>query len=58
MDFLETPKIYFNDDLCGYYKKLWWICKEQKSIGCDEYLSELSDNIKLRPGNGSEVLKV
>ena len=48
LGFTRVTKIYFNANLCGYYKKLWGMCKELKNSGRIKYLWEISGNIKIR----------
>ena len=58
LGFPRGTQIYFNANLCGYYKKLWGICKELKNSGPIKYLWETSGNIKNRLDSGTAVIKV
>ena len=48
LGFFRDTQIYFNTNLCGYYKKLWGMCKELKKSGRIKYLWETFGNIKTR----------
>ena len=52
--FPSGTQIYFNANLCGCYKNLWGMRKELKT-NC---LWETCGSIKIRRGNGIEVIKV
>ena len=39
-------QIYFNANLCEYFKKLWDMCKELKNSGRIKYLRETSGDTK------------
>ena len=52
LGFTRVTQIYFNAKLCGYYKKLWGMCKELKNSGGIKYLWEISGNIKIRRDSG------
>ena len=58
LEFQRGNQIYFDGNLCGYYKKLWGMCKELKKSGCIEYLWETSGNIKIRRDSETAVIKV
>ena len=56
LGFPRGTQIYFN--LCGYYKKLWGMCKELNNSWTIKYLWETSGNIKNRLDSGTAVIKV
>ena len=58
LGFPRGTQIYFNANLCGYYKKLWGMCKELKISGSIKYLWETSGNIKIRRDSGTADIKV
>ena len=58
LGFPRDTQIYFNANLCGYYKKLRGMCKELKRSGRIKYLWETSGIIKIRRDSGTAVIKV
>ena len=58
LGFPRDTQIYFNANLCGYYKKLRGMCKELKKSGRIKYLWETSGIIKIRRDSGTAVIKV
>ena len=58
LGFPRGTQIYFNANLCGYYKKLRGMCKELKKSGRIKYLWETSGIIKIRRDSGTAVIKV
>ena len=58
LGFPRDTQIYFNANLCGYYKKLRGMCKELKKSGRIKYLWKTSGIIKIRRDSGTAVIKV
>ena len=58
LGFPSGTQIYFNTNLCGYYKKPWGMCKELKNSGHIKYLWETSDNIKIWHDSGTALIKL
>ena len=56
--FPRGTQIYFNANLCGYYKNLLGICKELKKSRRIKYLWETRDNIKTLRDSGTAVIKM
>ena len=46
LGFPRGTQIYFNANLCEYFKKLWGMCKELKNSGRIKYLWETSGDTK------------
>ena len=58
LGFSRGTQIYFSANLCGYYKRLWGMCKELKNSERIKYLWEKFCNIKIRHDSGAALIKV
>ena len=56
--FPRGTQIYFNANLCGYYKRMSYMSKELKKIGRIKYFWKRSGSIKIRRVSETAVIKI
>jgi len=56
--FPEGSSIYFNDNLCSYYRKLWVGCRKLKREGIVKFVWTVRGIVKIRRDEGSPVINI
>ena len=56
--FPKGMKIFFNDNLCPYYRNLWYKCRHLKQAGLVKYVWTSNGIVKVRRDENSPALKI
>lgn len=58
LGFKSDTKIYFNDNMCPYYRFLWAKCLELKKSKAIRHMSFVNGTIKVREGDNSPKIRI
>ena len=58
LGFPSETKIYMNENLNPYYRKLWWSCRKLKKEKVVKYVWISNGSIKVRKDDTSQVIKI